>query len=375
MMTGLYIHVPFCVSRCRYCDFYRMTPSKLEGPGEVFLEGLALELARLPADFAPDTVFIGGGTPTALSAGALEKMLETIARQVDLSKVIEFTSEANPGTLTKEKLAVLKAGGMNRMSIGVQTFNSRALKLLGRIHSDEEAEAAFYLLRDAGFENINLDLIQSIPGMSSDELAADVRRAVELGPEHISSYNLIYEPGTPLAQDVEAGRAVPPDEDVEADQYDAVKAQLEAAGYTHYEISNFAKPGKACLHNMLYWQGGEYFGCGPAAFSHYKGKRFGNAADLTTWHAQLKNGARPFDEVEVLSSEDKARETLVMWLRMVGGVDLKAFARSTGYDVDALCGTAIASMEEEGLLCRSATHLRLAPESLFVCNSVFSELL
>lgn len=372
MTIGLYIHVPFCAARCSYCDFY----STVNDGSRVdrYLKALEVELERLPRDFAPDTVFIGGGTPTALSADQYAFLLQTVRSRIDFSNVIEFTSEANPGTLTPEKLAAMKEGGIDRVSIGVQSFNPDALRLLGRIHSAEQAVESFYALRAAGFKNVNIDLIQSIPGMTPEAVIADARRVVELAPEHISYYNLIYEAGTPLTRLRDLGQITPPDEDEEADNYYAVKDLLESAGYDHYEISNFSKPGRSCLHNVLYWQGGSYFGCGPSAHSHWNGKRFGNVADLSAWCSRLEQGARPFDEVEELSPEDKAHETLVMWLRMLEGVDAASFERLTGFSVDGLCGAALRSLAEEELLDISNGRWALSRRGLFVCNSVFAEL-
>lgn len=372
-MSGLYIHVPFCVARCGYCDFYSTT-SLASGVVRRYLDALAIELSRLPEDFIPDTVFVGGGTPTALSAVAFAEMLELVRQHIDCSQVVEFTSEANPGTLTSERLDVMRAGGVNRVSMGVQSFNAEALHLLDRIHSADKAVESFHCLRAAGFENVNIDLIQSIPGMIPEEVLDDVRRVVELAPEHISYYNLIYEPGSSITSERDAGRIVPPGEDEEADNYFAVKDLLETAGYEHYEISNFSKPGRRCLHNVLYWQGGSYLGCGPAAYSHWNGKRFGNIADLSVWCERMEQGARPFDEVEILSSEDKARETLVMWLRMLDGVEAVAFEQCTGFSFDTLCGCVIDSLAEEGLLERRGGQFSLTREALFVCNSVFADL-
>ena len=373
-MTGLYIHVPFCVARCRYCDFYK-EPLNENGGVSCFLDGLDVELSRLPESFVPDTVFIGGGTPTSLASNQLSQIFSTIRRRIDLSRVVEFSCEANPGTLTPEKLEVMKAGGISRVSIGVQSFDSAAIKLLGRIHSAEEAIGAFHMVRTAGFDNVNVDLIQSVPGMSPGDVLEDAHRIVELSPEHISYYNLIFEPGTPITKDRDEGRIVLPDEDEEADNYYAVKAFLEKAGYGHYEISNFSRPGRECLHNVLYWQGGEYFGCGPAAHSHWNGRRFGNVTDLAVWSERVKDGKRPFDEVEELLAEDKARETLVMWLRMTGGVDLARFRSEWGFDAEVLCGAGIRSMMEEGMLQKRDGRLFLSAHALFVCNAVFSELL
>ncbi|QBG46795.1 radical SAM family heme chaperone HemW [Verrucomicrobia bacterium S94] len=373
-MTGLYIHVPLCEKRCRYCDFYKLTPGEIDSM-DLYLQCLEIELRRLPSDFAPNTVFIGGGTPTALSPSEYRKMLEAIDRRINLSQVVEFTSEANPGTLTPDKLKAMRDGGVNRVSIGVQSFNNRALQLLGRIHDAKTAIAGYHMLRDAGFDNVNIDLIQSIPGMKPADVLADAEKAAGLEPDHISYYNLIYEPGTPLTKAKDEGRVVPPGDDEEADNYFMVKEYLEHAGYGHYEISNFSKEDRECRHNVLYWQGGEYFGCGPSGASHWHGRRFSNIPDLNTYTNRLLKDQRPFDEVEHLSKEDKARETLVMWLRMTAGVDLDGFKKVTGFEVYDLCGAGIESMLEENLLQRQDNRISLSREALFISNAVFSELL
>ncbi len=372
-MTGLYIHVPICLARCRYCDFYKLTPDEWADIG-LYIRCLELELKRLPKEFAPETVFIGGGTPTALEPENLSALFDAIKRRINLSNVVEFSSEANPGTLTPEKLAIMREGGVNRVSIGVQSFNDKALRLLGRIHKADQAVDGFQMLRDAGFDHVNIDLIQSIPGMAQEEVLEDAQRAVNLNPEHISSYNLIYEPGTPMTRERDAGRIVPPGDDEEADNYYAVKALLEDAGYKHYEISNFCRSGCECLHNVACWQGGEYFGCGPSAHSHWNGARFGNVSDLQGYCDRLLKNKKPFDELECLPSEEKAREMLVMWLRLTEGVNLVAFERLVGMTVDELCGPIIESLIEERLLQRLETRLVLAKEALFVSNAVFSEL-
>jgi oxygen-independent coproporphyrinogen-3 oxidase len=372
-MTGLYIHIPICISKCRYCDFYKMTPQEWDNV-DLFIQCLETELRRLPAGFAPEMVFIGGGTPTALEPDDLTAMLACINGSINLSNVVEFSSEANPGTLTPEKLAIMRDGGINRVSIGVQSFNDKALRLLGRIHKGDEAVEGFHMLREAGFDNVNIDLIQSIPGMKPKDILEDARRVAELAPEHISYYNLIYEPGTPMTRDRDAGRIIPPGDDEEADNYFAVKALLEGADYGHYEISNFCKPARECKHNLLYWQGGEYLGCGPSAHSHWNGARFGNVRDLQDYCDRLQRNEAPFDDTERLPSEDKAREILVMWLRLMKGVDLAVFEETTGHSIDALCGESVESMVEEGLLQRRGNCLSLTPNALFISNAVFSEL-
>jgi oxygen-independent coproporphyrinogen-3 oxidase len=273
IMSGLYIHIPFCEKKCAYCDFFSIPkPWENETP---FFQSLDTEIndikSRYPG-FLPETIFIGGGTPTAPGFQCLEKFLPMLGR----FSPQEFSCEANPGTVDAAKLALLKRSGVNRLSIGVQSFDFHCLETLGRIHSAEQAEEAFRLARAAGFENISLDLIFGVPGQSMAMLEADLDRALALNPEHIAIYNLIYEEGTPLT----ARNPQKLDEELEREMYDRIRARLKEAGFIHYEISNFAKPGFECRHNLLYWTGGEYIGCGPAAHSHWKGVRWANVADL-----------------------------------------------------------------------------------------------
>lgn len=372
-MTGLYIHVPICISKCRYCDFYKLTSREWDNIG-LYVDCLELELQRLPKGWKPDTVFIGGGTPTALEPDPLTTLFDAVKRTIDLSQVVEYSSEANPGTLTPEKLAIMRAGGVNRVSMGVQSFNDKALRLLGRIHKSNHAIEGFQMLREAGFDNISMDLIQSIPGMTRDDILSDAQTIAELNPEHLSYYNLIYEPGTPMTHDRDTGRIVPPKDDEEADNYFAVKAFLENAGYRHYEISNFCRPARECLHNMLYWKGGEYFGCGPSAHSHWDGARYGNVPDLQRYCDRLMAHRKPFDELERLDVTDKARELFVMWLRLMEGVDVLEFERRSGAALDELYGPVIDSLAEEGLLRKRDNRVALTDHALFISNSVFSEL-
>ncbi len=271
MMPGLYIHIPFCVRKCDYCAFYSVV-SKDWKKQELFFQSLEQELRGLPPDFSPRTIFVGGGTPTAPDFQTLETFFPILGN----FSPEEFSVEVNPGTVDAAKLSLLKRNGVNRLSIGVQSFDSDCLETLGRIHSAEQAEDAFRRARAAGFENISIDLMFGTPGQTVEMLDADLDRAIALGPEHIAIYNLMYEEGTPLTE-----RGPPRlDEDLERDMYDRIRARLKAAGFVHYEISNFAKPGFECRHNLLYWTGGDYIGCGPAAHSHWQGTRWANVADL-----------------------------------------------------------------------------------------------
>ena len=352
-MSGLYIHIPFCVRKCSYCAFYSCPATKESVAG--FLHSLEQELAGLPAGFAPDTIFIGGGTPTSLDHDALKRILSLTGRFLPQ----EFSCEANPGTVDPEKLALLRESGVNRLSIGVQSFDPHGLEMLGRIHSAEEAGSAFRQARAAGLGNIGLDLMFGIPGQSMDRLETDLDRTLELGPEHVSIYNLMYEEGTPLAES-----SLPRlDEGFEREMYDRIRLRLKNAGYIHYEISSFAKPGFECRHNLLYWTGGEYIGAGPAAHSHWRGTRWANASDLDEYC--LKGPRREFEET--LEPGAKARETLVMGLRQTAGVDVSP-------ELWRELNETFLSLQADGLLEIEGRRVRLAEDALFVSDPVFAEL-
>ena len=371
-MTGLYIHIPFCERKCSYCAFYSEV-SKDRNLQEKFFQALEKELNGLPEDFLPETIFIGGGTPTAPDFQTLEKFFSAVAKAMadrpNLGKFSpqEFSVEANPGTTDQQKLGLFKSAGVNRLSIGVQSFNFQCLETLGRIHSGEEAEATFRLARAAGFENISIDLMFGIPGQTMNRLDADLDQALALGPEHVSIYNLMYEEGTPLTERGPARL----DEELEREMYDRIRSRLQAAGFRHYEISNFARPGFECAHNLLYWRGGEYLGCGPAAHSHWKGTRWANAADLDEYcmngpSAELRTGPRREFE-ETLDREAKAREMLVMGLRLIKGVEVS----SNVWKKQRSC---FQTLEKEGLLLIENRHVRLSEGALFVSDAVFEEL-
>jgi oxygen-independent coproporphyrinogen-3 oxidase len=353
-MAGLYIHIPFCENKCSYCAFYSIVARDRKRQ-EQFFQTLEKELNTLPAGFSPETIFVGGGTPTAVDLQCLEKFFPLLGR----FSPQEFSCEANPGTVDAERFSLLRRSGVNRLSLGVQSFDTHCLKTLGRIHSAEEAETAFRRARAAGFENINLDLIFGVPGQTLQMLESDLNRALALGPEHIAIYNLMYEEGTALT------RRNPPrlDEALERDMYDLIRARLNVAGFVHYEISNFARPGFECRHNLLYWSGGEYIGLGPAAHSHWQGVRRANVSDL---EAYCTNGSRREFE-EKLDPDAKERETLVMGLRRLEGVEVASGLWKT-------CSESFQTLEKAGLLAIDGRRVRLTDEALFVSDTVFSEL-
>jgi oxygen-independent coproporphyrinogen-3 oxidase len=382
-MPGLYVHVPFCVRKCLYCDFYSLPTGRgalarridtEAHDASVFLDALAVELARLPPAFAPETIFIGGGTPTELSDRDFARLLAMVKDASARGSVTEWTCESNPGTLSRSKVRMMRDAGVNRVSLGVQSFDPSALEFLGRIHSGEEAIDGYRLLRDEGFDNINLDLIYGVPGVPRDALARDLDTLAELAPEHTACYCLIFEDGTPLNELRQKGFVKEVEDDEELEQYNLVRSRLNAAGYRQYEISNFSRPGRECRHNLLYWGPGEYIGCGPSAHSHWAGARYGNVRNLDDYCLNMLSGAPARAFEERLDPEKKARETLVMGLRRLEGVDRNAFKTATGFDFAELCRQEIDWMRDEGLLEHDGPRLRLTEKGLFVSDAIFAEL-
>lgn len=373
---GLYIHVPFCVRRCGYCDFYSLARPDADPDAVRYLDALEAEARRMPEDFRASTIFIGGGTPTHLTASNFDRLLR-IARRAsgDPDLIEEWTVEANPGTLTAEKLDLARKNGVNRLSIGAQSFDPARLRMLDRIHTPQDVSAAVHAARAAGFSEISLDLIYGLPGQSCDDALADVRSALALEPDHLSLYALTVEEGTPLQRQIAAGE-VPrlPEDDAVRDQYDAIRACLQAAGWEHYEISNFCRPGHPCRHNVLYWTGGEYAGLGPSAHSHLNGSRWSNASHFDQWATAQTQGAAARAFEERLPPDRRARETLVCALRLTAGVDREGFRNRTGFDYEELCGRELDRLERQGLIVRNPAGIRLAESALFISDTVFAEL-
>ena len=381
---GLYVHIPFCVRKCVYCDFYSIEtvkgpiPSRLQTPlpdHVAFMDALQVEIGQLPEGFRPTTIFLGGGTPTELSMGDLQRLFDLLHDQVDLGGVQEWTCESNPGTLTREKAQLLRDGGVNRISMGAQSFQPSLLEFLGRIHGADDVYAGIEILRKAGFDDINIDLIYGVPGGSSAMLQDDVARALDLETDHLSCYCLTFEEGTPLQAMKARGYVREVDGEEERAQYQLIRDRLQSAGFHHYEISNFARRKRVCRHNLLYWGGGDYIGCGPSAHSHWAGRRYANVRSIRRYCAALEKGEAPIDFEETLTGEAKARELLVMHLRLLDGVDRHAFQQLSGYDYRELGGEALAQLCAIGMLTDSDDRLRLTEEGLFVSNGVFSELL
>ena len=366
MCLGLYIHIPFCVKKCKYCDFVSFDNRSEYTAG--YIDAVINEMKEYAGERA-DTVFIGGGTPTVLADANLEKLLDAVNKFFKLSGNCEFTVEANPGTVTEHKLSILKNGGANRLSIGVQSFSNDELKKIGRIHDAAAAQRTIDMARECGFDNISIDLMSSLPGQTMQSFSETLNCAISKNPEHISCYSLILEENTPLYDEYAFGSAELPDEDSEREMYDYACDFLSKNGYNQYEISNFAKPGKESLHNIKYWKCMEYIGIGLAAHSYYKGKRFFNTSDLK----QYLSGEFHSPEVSYLTVGDKIEEFMIMGLRMNEGVKKSEFKSRFGYDMYELFKDVIERFTSAGFLCDNGESISLTHKGIAVSNSILCE--
>ena len=369
---SLYVHVPFCVVKCGYCDFNSFTADG-EAPLDRFLAALAAELARTTLAAPPATVFIGGGTPSYLDPPRLARLFEILARHVDLHACAEVTMEANPESISTEKAAIALAAGVRRFSMGAQSFDDRFLRLLDRAHDGARIERAFGELRAAGVDNLSLDLIFALPEQTLAQWEQDLERGLALGPDHLSCYSLTFEPGTRFTRDLRQGKLRASDEAVDAAMFRHTRTRLQAAGFDAYEVSNFAGRGGACLHNDHYWLQGDYVGVGPGAASHRTGVRWTNLKPLEAWAGALERGLPPVGEAETLSPRQRAAEALWLGLRRRVGVPFAPIAARTGIDprhefravLDEFVGDALATADDAlvltdaGLLVADAIGARI----------------
>jgi oxygen-independent coproporphyrinogen-3 oxidase len=368
MVDFLYIHVPFCVRKCAYCDF--LSVPYVGTLAEKYIDSLCKELA-LRKDSAGQlrTVYIGGGTPSLLSDSSLNQLYKCLGENFSLSEDAEISLEANPGTLDESKIDVLLSLGVTRISVGVQSFNDDELKSLGRIHTSEDAVRAVGLLRGAGLGNYSIDLMYGIPGQTMETWDETLSHAVRLSPCHISTYELTPEKKTPLYGFIQAGEIQLPDEDLVLDMYDRAIDHLSASGYEHYEISNFASPGFACIHNMNYWNRGEYIGAGVGAHSFMRGLRSRNADDIKAYCEYAGSGIIPSVETVRISPAEAAREFILLGLRKTGGISI---TEAEMYGLNII--SAGSSLLEEGYLETHKDHLRLTRKGLPLSNTVFVKL-
>ena len=374
---GIYIHLPFCVRKCLYCDFLSFPIDRAAGENENFnsyLNALKLEIRSCGEKRPADSVFFGGGTPSLLTGEEFAALLKELDSAFWLSPEAEITLEANPGTLTREKLRAYRQAGVNRLSLGVQSFSDEELKRIGRIHTGEEAVEAFHLAREAGFTNISLDLIFALPDQDGKAFRESLNRAIALCPEHLSVYGLMLEEGTFLYAHREEYAF--PDEEAERKMYHQALQLLEKAGYSRYEISNFARPGFASRHNLKYWERSPYLGFGLGAAS-FEGKRRWRNTSLPKRYAEhaLKGEPIPAEEEEWLTPAEEWGEFMFLGLRKAEGISAGEFRECFGRTIEEVFPGKLACYEELGLIGRSGDRYFLTERGIDVSNRIFADFL
>lgn len=371
-MPGIYLHIPYCVRKCTYCDF---VSAPEDGSLSRYVSALIGEM-RIMRDTAAgtltyDTVFFGGGTPSLLSGGAMKRILTALRESFPLTDDAECSMEANPGTLTPEKLIGYREAGINRISIGLQSANDRLLRGIGRIHDRETFLKTVDAARDAGFDNINADVMHGLPTQTQAEYLETLAVVTGLGLTHISSYALIVNDDTPLGRDVKRGRVVLPDADETADMEDAGIRFLAEQGYRRYEISNFARDGRECRHNLNYWRNGEYLGLGAAAHSAIRDgawTRFSNVEDRRTYIGRIEGGRRAVAETLRLQCGEEMFETVMLGLRLTDGIEKAAFAERFGVTLFDAYPDAVRELYARGWSEETETHFRLNGRGLDLQN-------
>lgn len=369
---GLYVHVPFCFHKCHYCDFYSFVDR--EGRSGEYIgqvrRDVSWALERVEGEI--ETVFVGGGTPTLLTADELRAFTAEV-RRFPLASAVEWTVEANPETIDLEKARVLADAGVNRVSIGAQSFDPRHLKTLERWHDPVNVARAAGFLREAGIANFNIDLIFGIPGQTLEEWRRDLGRALEIGPGHLSCYGLTYEPNTAMAKRLERGEFEPCDDALEAEMYDATRETLAAAGFVQYEVSNYARPGRECRHNLVYWRNEPWWAIGPSASGYLAGHRFKVVPRLGDWLARGADASAPVVDHEAPDERRNASEALMLGLRLSEGIAVDLERRAVA--LDPARAAVIASAIAGGLLERAAGRLRFTARGMMLANETLERLI
>ena len=364
--SSAYVHIPFCTQICYYCDFSKVFIKNQ--PVDAYLEHLiqetrSYEIGKLR------TLDIRGGTPTALSAQQLAYLLTELPKVMDLSEVEEFTIEANPGDLDPDKIAVLKDSQVNRVSLGVQTFDNKMLKKIGRSHQEQDIYDNIRHLKQAGFDNISIDLIYALPGQTMDQVKENVAKAIDLDIPHMSLYSLILENHTVFMNRMRRGKLPLPKEELEAEMFEYIIEELEKAGFEHYEISNFSKPGFESRHNLVYWDNAEYYGLGAGASGYVDGIRYKNHGPIRHYLEAVEAGKARITE-EHLTLEEKMEEELFLGLRKKTGVSKARFEEKFGVSFDQRYGQVVASLTEQGLLVPDDKQVRMTKRGLFLGDTV-----
>ena len=372
---GLYLHVPFCQAKCGYCDFYSVAVSNR--PTLPLVKAIVLELANRLADRPGPitTVFVGGGTPTVLAPGELVVLVRLLKEVVGSDRPAEFTVEVNPGTTDDAKLAVLTEAGVDRISMGAQSFHRAELDVLERIHAPEDIAEGVERCRKHGVERINLDLMFGIPGQTPAGWQDSLQRAIDLGVEHLACYGLTYEPGTRLTAERDCGRLVPCDEAIEAEMYLTAIDDLAAAGYEQYEISNFAKPGQRCLHNLIYWRNEPYIGVGPSAAGYLNGIRTTNISGIERYVRLIERDGHAVVDSEQLTGPALAGETAMLLLRLNEGLDFEAFLSRTGVDARTAFANSTAAYAEMWWLTVTDRGIALTRAGRLMADTIIADLI
>ena len=364
--TSAYVHIPFCTQICYYCDFSKVFIKNQ--PVDSYLEHLIEEYDSYDIKKL-STLYIGGGTPTALSAPQLAFLLEKLTDKLDLSYLEELTIEANPGDLDQEKIAVLKDSPVNRVSLGVQTFNDRMLKQIGRSHLEKDIYENIANLKKAGFDNISIDLIYALPKQTMEDVKINVAKAIALDIPHMSLYSLILENHTVFMNRMRRGKMPLPKEDLEAEMFEYIIAELEKAGFEHYEISNFSEPGFESRHNLMYWDNAEYYGIGAGASGYVDGVRYKNHGPIRHYLQAVEAGNARVQE-EGLTLNEKMEEEMFLGLRKKSGVSRKRFEEKFGVFFEDQYGAVVSELTEQGLLVPDRDIVRMTKQGLFLGDTV-----
>ena len=371
---SLYIHIPFCVKKCEYCDFYSLCDLSLR---EKYVNALIAQIKDFRSEAKNklvDTIYFGGGTPSLLSGDAMLRIMKTIRSVFRVAEEAEISMEANPGTLSPEKLSAYREAGINRLSLGLQSADAGELQRLGRIHTREEFESSFLLARLEGFQNINVDIMYALPNQTEQTLSDTLDYVIALDPDHISFYGLKIEPETPFGRDETIEDALPV-EDTQADMYLNSVEKLENAGFLQYEISNFSKPGFECLHNLKNWKCRDYLGFGPAAHSFFDGKRFSYKKDIDAFIADPLKRNKLYDEYEELTYGDVAWQFVMLGFRLRLGIDVIEYEERFGDDFDARYLEKMAPFIDKQYILKTKNGYRLSRRGLLISNYILSEIL
>ena len=364
--TSAYVHIPFCTQICYYCDFSKVFIKNQ--PVDSYLEHLLEEFRSYDIQKLR-TLYIGGGTPTALSAPQLEVLLDGLTKKLDLSVLEELTIEANPGDLDADKIAVLKNSAVNRVSLGVQTFDDKMLKKIGRSHLEKDIYENIDRLKLAGFDNISIDLIYALPGQTMEQVKENVAKAIGLDIPHMSLYSLILENHTVFMNRMRRGKLPLPKEELEAEMFEYIIAELERAGFEHYEISNFSKPSFESRHNLMYWDNAEYYGIGAGASGYVNGVRYKNHGPIRHYLSAVEEGNARITE-EHLSQKEQMEEEMFLGLRKKSGVSMARFEEKFGRSFDGLYGEIVKDLVQQGLMQIDGNRVRMTKRGLFLGDTV-----